>query len=120
VLLADIGPNHRFWMGLLRNILERELSKAHLIAVMAAMADFTAHYRPTSEDRSDRPVLVLQSEQDRAFEAQADEIRAAYPAATFRVLRGAGHGALFTHTDQYVGEIQAFLAGADDDPPTCR
>jgi hypothetical protein len=27
------------------------------------------------------------------------------PSATY-----AGHGALFTHTDQYVGEIQMFLA----------
>jgi len=109
VLLADIGPDQRFWMRLLRNILERELSKAHLTGVMAAIADFTAHYRPTA-DRSGRPVLVLQSERDRAFAAQADEIRAAYPTATFRVLRGAGHGALFTHTEQYLGEIQTFLA----------
>ena len=74
------------------------------------MADLTAHYRLTSEDWSGRPVLVLQSERDRAFAAQAEEIRAAYPHATIRVLRGAGHGALFTHTEQYVGEIQTFLA----------
>jgi pimeloyl-ACP methyl ester carboxylesterase len=58
VLLADIGPDQRFWMGLLRNILERQLSKAHLTAVMAAIADFSAHYRPTA-DRSGRRVLVL-------------------------------------------------------------
>jgi pimeloyl-ACP methyl ester carboxylesterase len=117
VLLADLGANRRFWMGLLRNILEQQLSKAHLVAVLAAMADFTAHYRPTSEDRSGRPVLVLQSERDRAFAAQADEIRAAYPKATFRILRGAGHGALFTHTDQYVGEIQTFLASPTTGQP---
>ncbi|HLM21072.1 MAG TPA: hypothetical protein VK390_06050 [Propionibacteriaceae bacterium] len=96
-------------MELLRNILERQLSKAHLTAVIAAIVDFTAHYRPTA-NWSDRRVLVLQSERDRAFAAQADDIRAAYPSATIRVLRGAGHGALFTHTDQYVGEIQTFLA----------
>ena len=64
--------------------------------MMAAIADFTAHYRPTA-DRSGRRVLVLQSEQDRAFAAQADEIRAAYPNAVIHVLRGTGHGALFTH-----------------------
>ena len=63
--------------------------------MMAAIADFTAHYRPTM-DRSGRRVLVLQSEQDRAFTAQADEIRAAYPNAVIHVLRGTGHGALFT------------------------
>jgi hypothetical protein len=53
---------------------------------------------------------VLHSERDHAFAAQADDIRAAYSSATIRVLRGAGHGALFTHTDQSVGEIQTFLA----------
>lgn len=109
VLFADIGPDQPFWMRLLRSILERELSKKHLTAVMAAIADFTAHYHPTA-DRSGRPVLVLQSERDRAFDAQAEEIRAAYPHATICVLCGAGHGALFTHTEQYVGEIQTFLA----------
>ncbi|HEX6760510.1 MAG TPA: alpha/beta fold hydrolase [Propionibacteriaceae bacterium] len=109
VLLADLGPDRRFWTELLSTILRTELSKASLIAMMAAIADFTAHYRPTA-DRSGRRVLVLQSEQDRAFAAQADEIRAAYPNAVIRILRGAGHGALFTHTDQYVGEIKTFLA----------
>jgi pimeloyl-ACP methyl ester carboxylesterase len=112
VLLADLGADQRFWMGLLRNILETELSKANLIAMMTAIADFTAHYRPGSVNRSGRPVLVLQSERDRAFAAQANEIRAAYPNATFRILRGAGHGALFTHTDHYIGEIQTFLEGS--------
>jgi pimeloyl-ACP methyl ester carboxylesterase len=82
VLLADIGPDQRFWR-LLRSILERELSKKHLTAVMAAIADFTARYHPTA-DRSGRPVLVLQSERDRAFAAQAEVIRAAYPHATIR------------------------------------
>jgi pimeloyl-ACP methyl ester carboxylesterase len=69
VLLADLGADQRFWTGLLRNILETQLSKANLIAMTAAIADFTAHYRPRSEDRSGRPVLVLQSERDRAFGA---------------------------------------------------
>jgi hypothetical protein len=55
------------------------------------------------------------SERDRAFAGQADEIRAAYPDATIRVLRGSGHGALFTHTVQYVSEIRAFLAAPTRD-----
>lgn len=112
VLIADIGADQPFWMGLLHNILETELSKAHLVAVMAAIADFTAHHRPTPGDLSAwaGPVLLLQSEHDRAFAAQAAEIRAVYPHATVRILRGAGHGALFTHTDQYVNELQSFLA----------
>jgi hypothetical protein len=69
VLLADLGPDRRFWTELLSTILKTDLSKASLIAMMAAIADFTAHYRPTA-DRSGRPVLVLQSEQDRAFLGQ--------------------------------------------------
>lgn len=40
VLIADIGPDRRFWTGLLRGILDTELSKAHLVAVTAAIADF--------------------------------------------------------------------------------
>jgi len=112
VLIADIGADKRFWMGLLHNILETELSKAHLVAVTAAIADFTAHHRPMPGDLSawDGPVLLLQSEHDRAFAAQAAEIGAVYPHATVQILRGAGHGALFTHTDQYVNELELFLA----------
>lgn len=40
---------------------------------------------------------------------QASEMRAVYPHATFRILAGAGHGALFTHTDEYIAEVRAFL-----------
>jgi pimeloyl-ACP methyl ester carboxylesterase len=120
-LIADIGADQQFWLALLRRILYTELSKAHLVAVTAAIRDFAAHYRPTSGEppRLAQPVLVLHSEQDRAFVAQANEIRAAYPGAIFRTLLGAGHGALFTHTDQYIREIETFLEAhttpSDDD-----
>jgi pimeloyl-ACP methyl ester carboxylesterase len=112
VLLADIGPNQQFWTSLLRSILYTELTKSDLVAMMAAISDFTAHYRPKPEDLTgwSRPVLVLQSERDRAFAAQADEIRAAYPSAVFHIIAGAGHGALFSHTDEYIEQIQTFLA----------
>jgi 3-oxoadipate enol-lactonase len=110
-LIADIGADQQFWLALLRRILYTELSKAHLVAVTAAIRDFAAHYRPTlgEPSRLAQPVLVLQSEQDRAFAAQVNEIRSAYPGAIFRTLAGAGHGALFTHIDQYIREIETFL-----------
>src|SRR5512133_3794772 len=110
-LLADIGPAQQFWMAVLRDILDHQLTKAHLVAVVAAIGDFTGHHRPMPGDLEwKRPVLVLQSEYDRAFASQADEIRAVYPTAAFQVVAGAGHGALFTHTDQYLDLLQAFLA----------
>jgi hypothetical protein len=106
VLLADIGPDQQFWTNLLRSILYTELTKPDLVAMMAAISDFTAHHRPKPGDLTgwSRPVLVLQSERDRAFAAQADEIRAAYPSAVFHIIAGAGHGALFSHTDRYLTE----------------
>jgi pimeloyl-ACP methyl ester carboxylesterase len=78
----------------------------------AAIADFTGHHRPAPGDLPGwhRPILVLQSEYDRAFAAQAEQIRAVYPDARFRVLAGAGHGALSTHTAAYLREVRAFLA----------
>jgi hypothetical protein len=106
VLLADIGPDQQFWTNLLRSILYTEPTKPDLVAMMAAISDFTAHHRPKPGDLTgwSRPVLVLQSERDRAFAAQADEIRAAYPSAVFHIIAGAGHGALFSHTDRYLTE----------------
>jgi pimeloyl-ACP methyl ester carboxylesterase len=101
-----------FWTSLLRSIFYTELTKPDLVAMMAAIRDFTAHHRPKLGDLTgwSRPVLVLQSERDRAFAAQADEIRAAYPSAVFYTIAGAGHGALFSHTDLYIQQIQTFLA----------
>jgi hypothetical protein len=110
-LLADIGPDQQFWTALLHNILDHQLTKAHLVAVMAAIGDFTGHHRPMPGDLEwKRPVLVLQSEHDRAFASQANKIRAVYPTAAFHVVAGAGQSALFTHTDQYIDLLQAFLA----------
>ena len=124
-LLADIGRDQQFWMALLRDILDHQLTKAHLVAVLAAIGDFTGHHRPMPGDLEwKRPVLVLQSEHDRAFASQANEIRAVYPTAAFQIVAGAGHGALFTHTDQYIDLLQAFLAdpvafaAASQDPAT--
>jgi maspardin len=86
-LLADIGPDQQFWMAVLRDILDHQLTKAHLVAVTAAIGDFTGHHRPMPGDLEwKRPVLVLQSEYDRAFASQADEIRAVYPTAAFYVV----------------------------------
>lgn len=80
--------------------------------MMAAISDFTAHHRSKPGDLTgwSRPVLVLQSERDGAFAAQADEIRAAYPSAVFHIIPRAGHGALFSHTDLYIQQIHTFLA----------
>jgi pimeloyl-ACP methyl ester carboxylesterase len=115
-LLADIGPEQQFWMAMLRDILDHQLTKSHLVAVIAAIGDFAAHYRPVPGDLVgwERPVLVLHSEHDRAFASQADDIRAVYPTAAFQVLACAGHGALFTHTDQYIDRLLVFLADLTD------
>ena len=109
-LLADLGDDERFWTALLRDILEHQLSKRHLLAVMAAMADFTARHRPLpGQLPAGLPVLVLAAEHDRAFARQFEEIRAVYPDATIHTIVGAGHGALFTHTDAYISAIRDFL-----------
>lgn len=114
-LLVDLGDDEAFWMALLRGILDHQLTKKDLVAVMAAMADFTGHHQPVPGDMSvGRPVLVLASEHDRAFAKQATDVRAVYPQARFHTLVGAGHGALFTHTDDYIAQIRGFLADATD------
>lgn len=111
-LLVDLGDDAPFWTALLRDILDHQLAKPQLLAVMAAMADFTAHHRPLpGQMPAGQPVLVLASEHDRAFARQAAEMRAVYPDATFHTLVGAGHGAVFTHTDAYIAQIQGFLEG---------
>jgi pimeloyl-ACP methyl ester carboxylesterase len=90
-LLADIGPDQQFWTALLHNILDHQLTKAHLVAVMAAIGDFTGHHRPMPGDLEwKRPVLVLQSEHDRAFASQANKIRAVYPPRPSTLLRARG------------------------------
>jgi pimeloyl-ACP methyl ester carboxylesterase len=112
-LLVDLGEDEDFWMALLRDILDHQLTKKDLVAVMAAMADFTGHHQPVPGDLPlGRRVLVLASEHDRAFAKQAADVRAVYPEATFHTLVGAGHGALFTHTGAYLAQIQDFLADA--------
>ena len=109
-LLVDLGDDGPFWRALLRDILDQQLTKRSLLAVMAAMADFTANHRPLPGQAPDRlRVLVLAAEHDRAFARQATDIRAVYPHATFHTLVGAGHGAVFTHTDAYVTDIRSFL-----------
>lgn len=127
-LLADLGEDRQFWSTLLRDILDHQLTKGHLLAVMGAMADFTANHRPLPGPwLADRPVLVLASQHDRAFAKQSGAMRAVYPRATYHTLEGAGHGALFTHTEAYLAAILAFLAeppgerlalGAEDGAPT--
>lgn len=95
---------------MLRDILGHQLTKTQLLAVVAVMADFTGSHRPIpGQMPSERPVLVLASEHDRAFAKEADAMRAVYPDATFHTLTGAGHGALFTHTDAYIDQVQSFL-----------
>ncbi|HET9647510.1 MAG TPA: alpha/beta fold hydrolase [Microlunatus sp.] len=118
-LLTDLGPDQAFWTALLRRVLDSELSKQQLLGMIAATADFTAHYRPQPGDLSGwpRPVLVLQSESDRAFHRQDEEMAAAYAGAQFVTIHGAGHGAVFTHTAEYVGHILAFLAAASSTSP---
>lgn len=114
-LLVDLGEDEDFWMALLREILDHQLTKKDLVAVMAAMADFTGHHQPVPGDLSvGRPVLVLASEHDRAFAKQAADVRAVYPDATFHTLVGAGHGALFTHTGAYIAHILGFLSDPTD------
>lgn len=111
-LLVDLGDDEPFWTALLRDILDHQLTKPKLLAVMAAMADFTAHHRPLPGGTpAGLPVLVLASEYDRAFARQAAEMRAVYPDATFHTLAGAGHGAVFTHTRTYIDQILTFLDG---------
>lgn len=112
-LLADLGDDEQFWTALLRDILDHQLTKTQLLAVVTVMADFTGHHRPTpGQMPAGHPVLVLASEHDRAFAKQAAEMRAVYPDATFHTLTGASHGAVFTHTDMYIAQIQSFLIAA--------
>lgn len=116
-LLVDLGDDAPFWTALLRDFLDRQLTKAHVLAVMAAVADFSAHHRPVPGQMSPgRSVSVLACEHDRAFAAQAATMRAVYPLATFHTLPGAGHAAVFTHTGAYTSTIETFLSAAADDP----
>ncbi len=107
-------PEQRaFWMGLLKEILTTQLTKANLVSMTEAIYDFTAHYHFRSGDLAawSGKILILESEHDEAYSAaNRAQTRAVYPQARVHTIRNAGHSAIATHTDEYIRTIREFLA----------
>lgn len=104
-----------FWLGLMHDIMARQLSKAHLVALTRLFVDYNTHYHFEAADLAAWPgeILILESDHDEAFDADARAaLRATYPRARVYTFHEAGLGAMFTHTEEYVGAVRDFLADA--------
>jgi pimeloyl-ACP methyl ester carboxylesterase len=101
-----------FWLGLLREILTKQLSKANLVSVTEEIYDFSVHYHFRSGDLAawSGKILILESDQDKAYSpAIRAEMRAVYPQANVHTFHDAGHTAIMTSTDEFITTIREFL-----------
>ena len=104
-----------FWNRLLTDILSR-LGKEDLLSALREMNEF-AHL-PTAGAPAVRtlttppmPVLLIESEQDKAFSPQARAaLRALYPEAEVHLFAGEGHGVMATRTAEYIDAVREFLS----------
>ncbi len=111
-LVTTSSEEQAFWLGLLNEILTKQLSKANLVSVTEEIYDFSAHYHFRSGDLAAWPgkILILESDQDKAFSpAVRAETRAVYPQARVHTFHDAGHTAIMTSTDEFISAIRAFL-----------
>ncbi len=112
--LVTTSPEQQaFWLGLLKEILTTQLSKANLVSVTEEIYDFAAHYHFRSGDLAAWPgkILILQSDQDEAYSpAIRAETRAVYPQARVHTFHNAGHTAIMTDTGEFISTIREFLA----------
>jgi len=112
-LVTTSSEEQAFWLGLLREILTKQLSKANLVSVTEEIYDFSAHYHFSSGDLAAWPgkILILESDQDKAYSpAIRAETRAVYPQAHVYTFHNAGHTAIMTDTDEFISAIHKFLA----------
>lgn len=111
--LVTTSPEQQaFWLGLLKEILTTQLSKANLVSVTEEIYDFAAHYHFSSGDLAawHGKILILESDQDKAFSpAIRAETRAVYPQAHVHTFHNTGHTAIMTDTDEFIGAIHEFL-----------
>ncbi len=111
-LVTTSTEEQAFWLGLLREILTKQLSKANLVSVTEEIYDFSAHYHFRSGDLATWPgkILILESDQDKAYSpAIRAETRAVYPQARVHTFHDAGHTAIMTDTGEFISAIHAFL-----------
>jgi pimeloyl-ACP methyl ester carboxylesterase len=97
----------------MHDILMSQLSKAHLVALTRQFTDYNmrCHFEPSDLDVWPGEILILESDHDEAFNAEARALlRATYPRAQVHTFRDAGLGALFTHTQEYIATVRDFLA----------
>jgi pimeloyl-ACP methyl ester carboxylesterase len=112
-LVTTSFEEQAFWLGLLKEILTKQLSKANLVSVTEEIYDFSAHYHFSSGDLAmwSGKILVLESDQDKAYSpAIRAETRAVYPQAHVHTLHNAGHTAIMTDTDEFISAIREFLS----------
>ncbi len=112
-LVTASSEQQAFWLGLLKEILTTQLSKANLVSVTEDIYDFSAHYHFRSGDLAawSGKILILESDQDEAYgPAIRAETRAVYPQARVHTFHNAGHTAIMTDTDEYIRTICEFLA----------
>jgi pimeloyl-ACP methyl ester carboxylesterase len=111
-LVTTSSEDQTFWLGLLREILTQQLSKANLVSVTEEIYDFSAHYHFSRGDLAAWPgkILILESDQDKAYSpAIRAETRAVYPQARVHTFHDAGHTAIMTSTDEFITTIREFL-----------
>jgi pimeloyl-ACP methyl ester carboxylesterase len=111
-LVTTSSEEQAFWLGLLREILTQQLSKANLVSVTEEIYDFSAHYHFSSGDLAAWPgkILILESDQDKAYSpAIRAETRTVYPQALVHTFHNAGHTAIMTDTDEFINAIREFL-----------
>ncbi len=111
-LVTTSSEEQAFWLGLLKEILTKQLNKANLVSVTEEIYDFSAHYHFSSGDLAAWPgkILILESDQDKAYSpAIRAETRAVYPQARVHTFHDAGHTAIMTNTDEFISAIHKFL-----------
>ena len=111
-LVTTSSQEQAFWLGLLKEILSKQLSKANLVSVTEEIYDFSAHYHFGSRDLAawSGKILILESDQDKAYSpAIRAETRAVYPQALVHTFHDAGHTAIMTDTGEFIGVIREFL-----------
>ena len=85
--------------------------KARMVAAVEAMKAFDS--RPWLHEIA-APTLVLTGAEDTAVPlAHARMLAQGIPGARLRVVEGAGHTLLWTHTDSFIQAVEAFLASVD-------
>jgi|GEM_PF-1262295 len=108
-------PDRQFWVDYFTHDELRRFGNEGIANRGACIGDSIAHRASGAAQRYQGPTLLVESDNDTAFTiAERKAFRATYPHARVRIFHGAGHLTSITRRDEFIREVQRFMASSFD------